>query len=280
MTRSTLLTVLMTLSLFAFNPAWGENEPDWHAPENYRLVPFEFPVGARHLYLVDLNADKQRDLLIDMSTELLVVFQSETGFDVSSAATITFEDANVAWDLAKGYSPNRNTSILALIDGRRVEAWNIDGQTLSGPHLLLDDLNAYVPEGQQTMRFCRDVNSDGIDDLLIPTTDSILIYLRTIQGEFRSAGTVKLDGKTESRLVSDQLGGTLGQSVTIPALVLRDVNGDGFSDLVVQTDEMLEVTIADPATDTFFPDSPTYARDFSAFQDRMKRVGIDDIDFF
>ena len=54
-----------------------------------------------------------------------------------------------------------------------------------------------------------------------------------------------------------------GQAVTIPALRLRDLNSDGFPDLISETDELLAVFLADAQAPGYFPAGASYSVDIA-----------------
>ena len=60
-----------------------------------------------------------------------------------------------------------------------------------------------------------------------------------------------------------------GQSLRIPMMELRDVNSDGFDDLVSRTDEELRVFIANPKAATYFPNEASYSLDILEIETRL-----------
>jgi hypothetical protein len=72
----------------------------------------------------------------------------------------------------------------------------------------------------------------------------------------------------------------VGQSLRIPLLTLRDVNGDGRPDLISDTDERLDVFLAnaDSAGD-YFAATPDYSIDRTAIRERLGEFDVDQLDF-
>jgi len=70
-----------------------------------------------------------------------------------------------------------------------------------------------------------------------------------------------------------------GQAVRIPFMELRDVNGDGFDDLISRTDERLDVFLADALGDAYFQNTSSYSIDIAAIEERLGEFDIDRLDF-
>jgi len=82
----------------------------------------------------------------------------------------------------------------------------------------------------------RDVNGDGRDDLILPDSDRLALYLASNDG-FLPPLRIDTQVRLDTTLFSSNLERRIGQALTIPPLRLRDVNGDLAADLIVDTDE-------------------------------------------
>jgi hypothetical protein len=90
----------------------------------------------------------------------------------------------------------------------------------------------------------QDVNGDGRTDLVVPSGDALEVWIQAIatgpaagsatEPTFTKAASVKVriasSVSTDAALLSDDL----TSSITIPALSMSDVNGDGRADLLVE----------------------------------------------
>ena len=60
---------------------------------------------------------------------------------------------------------------------------------------------------------------------------------------------------------------------------LRDVNSDGYDDLISRTDERLDVFIADEIGDAYFSSGASYSIDIAEIEERLGDFDIDNLDF-
>lgn len=275
-----VLFVAMLSCLVPFISAMaGTDATAWRVPDDYEAIPFQLPNDAVRVYLLDFDGDERDDFLIDKRTEILLLLNRDQGFDLSSSSSIPIPKGQAVWDIARGHSENGTLEVFVLIDGQRIESWQLMDDKLSGPNILVDDLNATIRSHNSPMRFCRDLNSDGVDDLVIPRKKANAIFLSSENGGFTEIGEVKLDTDFTTRVHNDRLDGTVGQTIRYSRMEFRDVNGDENKDLIVRTKDLLEITLADPGIVSYFPPTPSYVRDFSDSANLAERVTLADINF-
>jgi len=129
--------------------------------------------------------------------------------------------------------------------------------------------------------FMQDINQDGHVDVLIPMNDRCEIWIN--QGLSSKDNSTPVSLPTFSRMGSfpvktrhgrlTDMGNTTGklsERITIPGLVLKDVNGDTTLDLVVRQDSRVDYYLLngkDP-----IPDAPDVTLDLSLFQDTTPEV--------
>ena len=220
---------------------------------------FQFPAKLEGLVIADTNGDNLSEIITVIDKTLRIYFQSAAGFDFQSGFDeIVFPGQAVGWDLSSNYSNSDQASIIAVIDGNEVLVWHIDSQTILPPKKIQENLLGFLSKGINRLHFSRDVNGDGIEDLLIPGAGMLNIYISDGAGSYQPGLSVQYDMRIRTNLDSTQLERRTGQSIRIPLIVLRDVNGDGFDDLVSRTDEKLEVFIADALANNYFNIVPSY----------------------
>ena len=245
---------------------------------------FQFTEDTENLVIADLNGDGLREILAVGETGLQVYFQAESGFDFASNHIIEFPGQAVGWDLSTQYDDSGSASIIALIDGQEVLVWRVADQSLLEPVSIKRNLGGYISKGINRLHFSRDINGDGIDDFLIPGAGVINLFISSGRGD---DGTLSyqapLSVRSELRMRTNLNEGTLerrtGQSIRIPMMELRDVNSDGFDDLISRTEEELKVFIADASADAYFPSDASYSLDILAIEERLGEFDIDSLDF-
>ena len=249
---------------------------DW----SYHSQALRLPEETESLVLADLDGDGRRELIAVVEDELRIYPQAPEGFDFEHGfVSLKFEARSAGWDIADGFDARGHASIVALLDGDRVQAWHLDGGALSEPELLISNVGGFLSRGVNRLHFARDINEDGLIDLVTPAPGALNIHLRQADGGFGPALPVQSDMRLRTNLNSRGLFWRSGQAVTIPALRLRDVNSDGHPDLISETDELLAVFIANPAAPGYFPATPSYSLDIAEIEERLGEFDVDSLDF-
>ncbi|MDG1025471.1 MAG: hypothetical protein P8N94_04885 [Gammaproteobacteria bacterium] len=245
---------------------------------------FQFTKDTENLVVADLNGDGLREILAVNETGLQVYFQAESGFDFASNHIIEFPGQAVGWDLSTQYDDSGSASIIALIDGQEVLVWRVADQSLLEPVSIKQNLSGYISKGFNRLHFSRDINGDGIDDFLIPGAGVINLYISSGRGDdgilsYQAPLSVRSELRMRTNLNEGGLERRTGQSIRIPMMELRDINSDGFDDLISRTEEELKVFIADASADAYFPSDANYALDILAIEERLGEFDIDSLDF-
>ena len=269
MTRVTSL--LATVSLAVLPAAVVSAPPYVAAP--YVATPFASTGIVTRVIPVDLDGDGLRDIVLGRESGVEVYFHDpERGLSLSKAdAELSLRGDSVAWDLDRGEGED-TWRLLALVDGRRVTAWTVDPtkRRFGEAAILLEGLQAFLPRGVRHARLLRDVDGDGVRDLVIPGTGVLRVYFGASGGTFTSGPIVHSKAALESRLdVGADLGGAIGQTVKIPVVGLQDLNSDGRPDLVSKSEDRLEVYLA--SVKGKFPEVPSYALDLTEVRERNRK---------
>lgn len=246
---------------------------------------FRLPAATESLLVADLNGDGLQELIAVIDSRLQIYFQTESGFDFSDESNkIEFPEQSIGWDLSTRYSTAGSTSIIALIDGKEVLAWQVSEQTIQPPISVKAGLNGYLSKGVNRLHFSRDINGDNIEDFLIPGAGVINLHISDGSRDgshfnYQPGLSVRSELRLRTNLHEDNLERRTGQSIRIPMMELRDVNSDGFDDLISRTEEALNVFIADNTSVAYFPNQPSYSLDLLEIQQRLGEFDIDNLDF-
>lgn len=254
------------------------------AEPDFSRQDFLLPLETENLVIADLNGDGLHELIAVVETGLQIFFQTEGGFDFNSTNSIDFPGQSIGWDLSTQYGTNGNTSIIALIDGREVLNWAVDGQTILAPQSIKAGLNGFLSKGVNRLYFSRDINGDEVDDFLIPGAGVINLHIsdgRSASGDYNYQPPLSV--RSELRMRTNLNDGSLerrtGQSMRIPMMELRDVNSDGFDDLISRTEEELKVFLANADAAAYFPSEASYSLDILEIEERLGEFDIDNLDF-
>jgi hypothetical protein len=251
---------------------------------NFTRQDFQLPLETENIVVADLNGDGLLELIGVLENGLQIYFQTENGFDFTSNNTIDFPGQSIGWDLSAQYGDSGGTAIIALIDGREVLAWTSKDQSILPPKIIKSNLNGYLSKGVNRLHFSRDINGDAIDDFLIPGPGVINLHISSglgPAGEFNYQAPLSVSSELRMRtnLNAASLERRTGQSVRIPMMDLRDVNGDGFDDLVSRTEEELNVFIANTNSSAYFPNEASYSLDILEIEERLGEFDIENLDF-
>lgn len=228
--------------------SWAEGHPPDDA--NYQAIPFTLPHAATRIEPVDLNGDGLLDLLTAHENKLNLYLQrpgdSAKAFDFSQPdAALELKGNAIGWALD---SAANNHRLLALVDGKKVLAWTISEGKFSEPQTILHVDSAILPAGSYPLSFVRDINGDGLSDLIIPGAGQLHIYLQNAEGGYGEPLSIQARFMNDARLAPEaRLDGQVGQRVRIPDLQIRDVNADGQPDLISASGERIDVFLADAA---------------------------------
>lgn len=273
--------ILLALSVLAGN---SNAQPASSSLENYQRLDFTLPGDIERLLIVDANNDALADILSIAEESVSLYFQSaDTGFDFSApSTTVTFEGRSIGWDLSDNYVDTDGVarfSMLALVDGNRVMQWPVIDGEFAEPIELLSGLSGFSGAGINRLRFSRDLNDDNREDLIIPNAGTLQLFIRNADNRYQPPISVVSDMRNFTNLyIQDSLERDVGQTISIPSIELRDVNNDGRPDLISETEERFDVSLANSDGD-YFPQMPTYTVDREEIRDRLGNFDFDQLDF-
>ena len=269
---SAILALLISVAGFCLSASAADLE--------YRSQPFWFPSESENLIVADTNADGLSELITVLDGRIRIYFQSEDGFDFESGFDeIELPGQAVGWDVSSAYSKSDSASIIALIDGSEVLVWHIEGHRILDSQTIKSGLPGFLSKGINRLYFSRDINGDGNDDLIIPGAGVLNLFVSDGNKGYQEALAVQSDFRIRTNLNASRLERRTGQAIHIPMMELRDVNNDGFDDLVSRTDERLGVFIAGELGERYFRVSPSYSVSITDIEERLGEFDIDSLDF-
>lgn len=266
------------ISLYA-SPLWAQD-----SLSGYQRIDFSLPSNIERLLIVDADKDGLADVLAIAKDEISLYFQrQEGGFDFKRPDTsVAFSGSSVGWELSENYADaqgHKSFSLLALVEGKQVLQWPLQERRFGAPLQLLDNLSGFAGSGINRLHFSRDINNDGLDDLVIPGAGTLQLHVRNLDGSYQRPIGVLSDMRINSNLAIEQSPERdVGQSLTIPLFELRDVNNDGLPDLISDTQERLDVSLAN-GSGSYFPQTPSFSVDREEIRQRLGRFDVDQLDF-
>lgn len=257
-------------------------EAETTAAAGYQVIPFTLPEAGSRLEPVDLDGDGLVDLLTADEHRINVYFQRSTEqiFDFSKPdAQLEIAGSAVGWAL--DYQAGQTTGsrrLVALVDGRRVVAWKVEKRQFSKAETILDVGSAALPAGAYPLNFVRDINGDGLNDLIVPGAGILQLYLQSAEDGYGDPLSIQARVMNDARLLPEpNLDSQVGQRVRIPALQIRDLNGDGRPDLISASDERIDVFLADDQGR--FPNAASWSVDLKALAESVGEINYDRVDY-
>ncbi|MFT5290951.1 MAG: hypothetical protein ACI8QS_003493 [Planctomycetota bacterium] len=239
-----LMTCLVLLSNCPLGQAGSGAAPGF--VESLQRIPKE---GAS-LALRDFSGNGVRELArIGPAGIDLFRLGTDGLFNVDNGALpsthLNWPAGRVGWDLVD-LGADGSVDVLLLLESGEVRVHRlvnadpegIDAVEFDEGEKLLQD-RVFLPHGVNRVRFVRDVDGDGRQDLVLPGPGSHRIFLAR-DGGWSTPIEVAYDLRT-SLLVGEapSLHASFGQDVRVPWFHLEDVDGDGHADLVAETDDRI-----------------------------------------
>lgn len=243
--------------------------------DGYSRIDFTLPPDTEKLIIVDANQDGLSDLLAQNGNTINLFYQQDGRFDFSVPQTsLPLPGQATGWDISDDFA------LIALVDGQRVLRWQLQDGQFGEAETLLENVSGFLPQGVHQLSLTRDLNNDGRPDLIIPGAGELSIYMRAADGSYQQPLRVASDMQLRSVLHPGlELDREVGQSLRIPLMTLRDVNGDGLPDLISDTEERLDVFLARTNQEAWFGNEPDISVDRLAIRDRLGDFDFDQLDF-
>lgn len=281
-----LISFLLTLHLAWVCTAIAETVKDEF---KYSGAPFNISNIKEHIIPIDMDGDGLKDLLCSKESSISIYFQKK-GDDISKVFNFSRPDISidlpgnaVGWDIdynaaKKADDTDKSKRLMAIIEGKSVMAWPFKKDSVGEPSTLIDNLPGYLPKGAYPLNFIRDINSDGLNDIILPGNGKLHIYLQDENGGYHNNTFINTSMDMVSALSAPlNITGNVGQSISIPAMNIRDINNDGRNDLISTVDKLTEVFLGLP--DGGFPSDPSFRFDLTSMTAPPKKFNLDTLDF-
>ncbi len=129
--------------------------------------------------------------------------------------------------------------------------------------------------GPRFAHFSRDVNKDGLVDLLVPTADSLQLWVQKAKASsptFKKTARIAVASEITVGKGQRQGDDDLFQTIRIPDLQTRDINGDGRPDLVIQHADKVRFHMQ--RAEGSLPFQPDVVLDLSTFKDTTPKAPL------
>ncbi|NLD37171.1 MAG: VCBS repeat-containing protein [Desulfatiglans sp.] len=281
-----LISFLLTLQLAWVCTAIAETVKDEF---NFSGAPFTILNIKEHIIPIDMDGDGLKDLLCSKESSISIYFQKKDD-DISKVFNFSRPDISidmpgnaVGWDIdykaaKKADDTDRSKRLMVIIEGKSVMAWPFKRDSVGEPSTLIDNLPGYLPKGAYPLNFIRDINSDGLNDIILPGNGKLHIYLQDENGDYHNNTFINTSMNMASILsVQSNIAGNVGQSISIPSMNIRDINNDGRNDLISTVDKLTEIFLGLP--DGGFPSDPSFRYDLTTMTAPPKKFNLDTLDF-
>lgn len=235
----------------------------------------EVPPGGTRIALRDLDGDGRRDLLfVDVDGFALRRLREDGTFPEADDSRFEWPSTTTGWALADLDGDGRQEIVL-LVDGRKVLTVAPDAQGALVATQRVEEPNGFLPRGIRRVNFVRDVDDDGLLDLVLPGAGRFLIRRNLGPDGFAPPISVACRADIGMELGDpSRLDARFSQDVTIPWFTLQDVNGDGRTDLISETAQAVQAHLAAPE----LPMQPTWSLDIAALRAELPPRGPIDLD--
>lgn len=238
-----------------------------------------FPQDAT---LVDLNNDDLKDIFIITRVSFMIFLQKESGFSEDPDQILEFAQGIGAVDIGEVDAAGGKEIVCIGHQGVFYYKQQNDAFFLNYPQTLIEQPTLFSDESLRLLivDFARDLNSDGLDELLIPTKKGMMLFwqhspnifaqnehfpIKTMTSASANAflwppSLSKISQKTKNLVVSPEI-------YEKEDYRFQDVNNDGLVDILIpnpsQSKENLGVDVFLQTSDKEFLRSIEYSKIYS-----------------
>jgi len=181
--------------------------------------------------LEDFDGDRRKDLLAIRGARIALHPQGAEGFPAAPARTLQAPAEGFLADAGDLDGDGRAELVVLTPRGLFVTA-PASGAFPERP--VLEPGTPYRPVGAHAAALLHDLDRDGRADLVLPLGERFELHLSRGPEGFRRLPPIHTDFAASMEAGRGRLSDTLVSTLRIPALALRDVNGDGREDAVVE----------------------------------------------
>ncbi len=242
--------ILVLLTLCAYAPSYPA--------QMFKVSDLHYEGELLSYRVEDLDNDGLKDILVLSKwpagkhrsvRRLSLYFQTENGFAPEPAQTFRMEPEIIIFDIGDVEGDRRKELVYFAGAGLFTYALADSGFVLAGQKLMAVSSLFMLP-GDNTaisLDFVRDVNADGIDELLIPGIREVGIYYRDGDGGWLKTSLPLPAEATFSGFFSPRssLGHRAVATYSMPDLLFEDFDADRRNDLVAVYRDSLVVFLQD-----------------------------------
>jgi len=229
------MLLLLFLGFFSFLNVAQAEEP--------YFSPYPLTIEGRYIdYLVeDINKDGKNDLLFfhlcsvgnNVSRTFSIFYQTQNGFSDIADQKIEIDKEAVVYFVSDVDSSPGKEILFFKSEGLFYYSANSNQFDLTPKLLIKTDSMFKLPDMffMENYNFARDLNDDGIDEILIPQFGGFSIYGRNDQYIYSLKSELKTPMQTNV-ISGKELSKYLVSSYIIPNLIVTDYNNDHKKDIV------------------------------------------------
>ncbi len=200
--------------------------------------------------IVDLNNNGMKDLLIAHVQTIeekrvryfSIFFQDVTGYSATAEQSFEVDEGAIIYDVADVAPAPGMEIVFFKNDGLHYYASKEGKYQPSSELLLTTDSIFKIADNSflEHFDFIKDMNNDGLEEIMIPQFSQYLIYYKNSQSKYELKS--ELDISMSNKLVSSrEISRYLVSSYAIPNMIIADYNKDQRVDIIVVQDRHLQV---------------------------------------
>lgn len=236
------------------------------------------------IFFEDLNNDQLKDILIltkgeNNEKKLHLFFQNRNGFNSVPSQILDFDGNAVVFDIGNVTNRYPGKEIVYLTPAD-LKYYHFEGAFYHSEPAQLTDVSSIFQspsvESPVRSKFIWDLNGEGLDDLLVPVPEYLLLLSSDQDGKYKISQKIHLGPifVTQSRLRASadiKLFENFSQKLTIyvPLITIEDFNGDQRKDILSLFREQLKVFFQNERKE--FSEEPDFAIDLGILTEEEKQ---------
>ena len=230
----------------------------------------------KDMKMVDLNEDGLKDIFIVTRSSFIIFWQKESGgFSKDPDQILKFGQGLKAVDIGEVDFADGKEIICIGHQGVFYYRHQKNGNFLNDPQPLIEKPLSFPSTASypSIVNFTRDLNSDGLDEILVPTEKGMMLFWQYCPGEFVRDEHFPVKKATYASAHTSFWPSSLSKTtqkekglVLAPEVCNRedyqfqDVNNDGFFDILVPNEKNLGFDVFLQTSDKKFLHSTKYSR--------------------
>ena len=168
--------------------------------------------------------------------------------------------------------------MIALLDGKRAVHFPINDESILPPQTIASELPGFISRGINRLHFARDINADGMTDLVIPGAGEIHLLINEA-GKFRGPSQHSLRNPSAHPAQYQPLQSLCGTGGTYTQFNSQGRQCRQPGRFNCPDGRKLEVFLAGRTPGRYFPLTPDFLLDIAAIEENLGQFDIDNLDF-